>query len=258
MSNGSNKEDAVSKVLLIVGLLLVGGALAVYHFSPRFVPPQAAVRADTGADTAKPESEPAPAPSVRGQNAPAFELANLDGKKVRLADLKGKVVLVNFWATWCGPCLLEIPWFIDFQKQYGPQGLEVVGISMDEEGPSVVKPFVAKHQMNYTVVMGTSDSPELFGGIPGYPVTFMVDRGGKFYSKHLGLVTKEDVENEIKVLLQERADAGAPALRPAAKIVAVKATAVPLEADPIDAAELCPVPDSKDSSAKKVELALVK
>src|SRR5262249_12856342 len=135
--------------------------------------------------------EPAPAgSSIRGEAAPAFELANLDGKKVRLADLKGKVVLVNFWATWCGPCLLEIPWFIEFQKQYGPKGLEVVGISMDEEGPSVVKPFVAKHEMNYTVVMGNDKTPDLFGGLPGYPVTFVVDRRGNFYSKHLGLVNK--------------------------------------------------------------------
>jgi thiol-disulfide isomerase/thioredoxin len=207
-SGAPHKEDAVSKILLIVGLLLVVGAIAVYHFSPRFVPPQPSnggAAAASGADQTV--SPPAPAvSSIRGETAPAFELLNLDGKKVRLADFKGKVVLVNFWATWCGPCLLEIPWFIEFQKQYGPKGLEVVGISMDEEGPSVVKPFVAKHEMNYTVVMGKEDTPELFGGLPGYPVTFVVDRQGKFYSKHLGLVSKEDMEAEIQTLLKENSD----------------------------------------------------
>ena len=201
-SQPPNREDAVSRTLLIVGLLLVAGAIAVYHFSPRFEPK---VSAGAAASADRPADIPAPeeAPSIRGTPAPAFELANLEGKKVRLADFKGKVVLVNFWATWCGPCLLEIPWFIEFQKQYGPQGLEIVGISMDEEGPAVVKPFVAKHQMNYTVVMGTDQTPTQFGGLPGYPVSFLIDRDGKYYSKHLGLVTKDNVESEIQALLRK-------------------------------------------------------
>jgi thiol-disulfide isomerase/thioredoxin len=198
-SQPRNREDAVSRTLLIIGLLLVAGAIAVYHFSPRFEPAAAknAATADQPAQTPAVE-----APSIRGEPAPAFELANLDGKKVRLADFKGKVVLVNFWATWCGPCLLEIPWFIEFEKEYGPQGFEIVGISMDEEGPAVVKPFVEKHQMNYTIVMGTDQTPEQFGGLPGYPVSFVIDQDGKYYSKHLGLVSKEDVEDDIQVLLR--------------------------------------------------------
>ena len=210
-SNGPNKsnnksEDAVSRILLIVGLLLVVGAIAVYHFSPRFVPPQQSAPAATRvAADENPSDATADVPAIRGTAAPAFELANLDGKTLRMADLKGKVVLVNFWATWCGPCLLEIPWFVEFQKEYGPKGLEIVGVSMDEEGPSVVKPFVAKHEMNYTVVMGTDKTPELFGGLPGYPVSFLIDRQGKFYSKHLGLVSKEDIESEIQALLKDNA-----------------------------------------------------
>jgi thiol-disulfide isomerase/thioredoxin len=199
-SQQPNREDAVSKTLLVIGLLLVGGAIAIYHFSPRFVPNQRVAAAAAADETAQ---IPAPeVPSIRGEPAPAFELLNLEGKKVRLADLKGKVVLVNFWATWCGPCLLEIPWFIEFEKQYGPRGFEIVGISMDEEGPSVVKPFVKNHEMNYTIVMGTDQTPAQFGGLPGYPVSFVIDRAGNYYSKHLGLVAKEDIEDEIQILLR--------------------------------------------------------
>ena len=81
-------------------------------------------------------------------------MPDVDGATVRMADFKDKVLLVNFWATWCQPCLIEIPWFLEFQEQYGPQGFEVIGISLDEEGPEVVKPFMEKHGMTFTVLLG--------------------------------------------------------------------------------------------------------
>ena len=110
---------------------------------------------------------------------------------------------MNFWATWCAPCLLELPWFIEFQKQYGPEGFQVIAISLDEEGPKVVKPFVEKHQMEtLTVVMGDDKTAELFGGLLGLPTTFLVDRQGNYYSKHQGLVSKDDVEEELLTLLK--------------------------------------------------------
>jgi cytochrome c biogenesis protein CcmG/thiol:disulfide interchange protein DsbE len=133
-----------------------------------------------------------------------FRLPDLNGKVYQPADFKGKVLLVNFWATWCGPCLIEIPWFLEFKERYGPEGFEVLAISMDEEGPEVVKPFVEKHKMEpLTVVMGSEDTPALFGGLLGFPTTFMVDRNGNYYSKHQGLVGKEDVEDEILILLRD-------------------------------------------------------
>jgi cytochrome c biogenesis protein CcmG/thiol:disulfide interchange protein DsbE len=119
---------------------------------------------------------------------------------------------VNFWATWCSPCLIELPWFVEFQKQYGPKGLEVIAISLDEDAAKVVPPFVEKHNFGtLTVLLGDDKTPELFGGLLGLPTTFMVDRNGNYYSKHQGLVGKDDVEMEILELLQT-----SPGAQPAA------------------------------------------
>src|SRR6266404_4562376 len=87
--------------------------------------------------------------------APEFALKDADGKTVRLSDYKGKVVLLDFWATWCGPCKIEIPWFIDFERKYKDQGFAVIGISMDEEGWSVIKPFVSELAINYRILQGS-------------------------------------------------------------------------------------------------------
>jgi cytochrome c biogenesis protein CcmG/thiol:disulfide interchange protein DsbE len=199
----SKKDQILGRVLLVAGLLLVVGAILVYRYSPQIQPGASAAADATVA--------PAPPPDIRGTPAAQFELPDLDGKMVRRADFDGKVLLVNFWATWCGPCLIEIPWFIDFQKQYGPQGLQVVAISLDEEGVDVVKPFVDKHGMNeLTVLMGEARTPELFGGLLGLPTTFMIDRQGNYYSKHQGLADRDVVEQEIRELLAVPA-AGAPA-----------------------------------------------
>ncbi|MBI2819261.1 MAG: TlpA family protein disulfide reductase [Acidobacteria bacterium] len=202
--SSANREDTISKVLLVIGLVLVAGAILVYHFSPQFQPGAPAssdVAADRGIEL------PAPViPAIRGKPVADFSLPDLSGKLYRPADFKGKVLLVNFWATWCGPCLLEIPWFLEFTERYGPEGFEVLAISMDEEGPEVVNPFVEKHKMEpFVVVMGNEKTSELFGGLLGLPTTFMVDRDGKYYSKHQGLVSKQDVEDEILILLRDSA-----------------------------------------------------
>jgi thiol-disulfide isomerase/thioredoxin len=206
--SSANREDAISKVLLIIGLALVVGAVLVYHYSPQFQP-QTPRPQQASADTAV-EPPPAYLPAIRGKPVAAFDLKDLSGKQVRPADFKGKVVLVNFWATWCGPCLIEIPWFLEFKERYGSQGLEVLAISMDEEGPKVVKPFVERHKMEpLRVAMGEESTGTLFGGLRGLPTTFLVDRDGNYYSKHEGLLTKEEVEGEIQALLQKQ-DAAEP------------------------------------------------
>jgi len=194
------KEQALSRLLLLGGLLLVAGALAIYHNSGGF---QATPRPAATADN-QPVVLPAPVvPAIRGKPAAAFELPDTKGQTRKLADFKGKVLLVNFWATWCGPCLIELPWFVEFQKQYGPQGLEVIAISLDEDAAKVVPPFVEKHNFStLTVLLGDDKTAELFGGLLGLPTTFMVDRNGNYYSKHQGLVGKDDVEMEILELLQ--------------------------------------------------------
>ena len=203
------------RTLLTIGLLLAALAVGL-RVVQRYLPPKTAVppRADRGT-AVEPPSAPS-IPAIRGKQAADFELPGLDGSKVRSANFKNKVLLVNFWATWCSPCIVEIPWFIEFQKKYGPQGLEVIGISMDDTGIKDVKPFVEKHHMTYTVLLGDNRVAEQFGGILGLPTTFVVDRNGKFYSMHQGLVSRNVVEEEVQTLLgTPTASPGAPLTSPA-------------------------------------------
>jgi thiol-disulfide isomerase/thioredoxin len=134
-----------------------------------------------------------------------FTLKDIQNKDVKLANLKGKVVLLDFWATWCGPCKLEIPWFIEFQNKYGAQGLQVVGISVDDTLDKL-KPYVADMKMNYTVLqgLGHDDVQDAFGPMWGIPVTVVISRDGKVCAKHTGLSGKDSFEKEIKALLGTR------------------------------------------------------
>ena len=131
-----------------------------------------------------------------------FTLKDVDGKDLKLASLKGKVVLLDFWATWCGPCKIEIPWFIEFQKKYGPAGLQVVGVSIDDT-PAKLKPYVAQMKMNYLVLQGLDhdDVQDAYGPMFGIPVTVVISRDGKVCAKHVGLSSKDAFEAEIKSLL---------------------------------------------------------
>src|SRR5579863_341084 len=120
--------------------------------------------------------------------APAFSLTDEHGTPVSLADYRGKVVLLNFWATWCGPCQIEIPWFIEFEQQYKSKGFEVIGVSMDDDGWKAVKPYIAEHKMNYRILLGDDTVSALYGGLDALPTTFLIDRDGKFaFSPHIGL-----------------------------------------------------------------------
>lgn len=137
--------------------------------------------------------------------APDFTLQDANGKSVKLSDFRGKVVLLNFWATWCGPCALEIPWFVEFQQQLKSRGLEVVGISMDEEGWSAVKPFMAEHKMNYHVLLGNDSVSQLYGGVDSLPTTFIIDRDGRIaVPPHVGLAGKNEYLQEIQSVLNEK------------------------------------------------------
>src|SRR3954465_2002949 len=148
----------------------------------------------------------APATSACAANAKAanlnFALKDVEGKEVKLAALKGKVVLLDFWATWCGPCKIEIPWFIEFQNKYGKQGLQVVGVSVDDT-QAKLKPYVAQMKMNYPVLQGLDhdDLQDAYGPMFGIPVTIVISRDGKVCAKHVGLSSKERFETEIKSLL---------------------------------------------------------
>lgn len=134
--------------------------------------------------------------------APDFTLTDANGNSVKLSDYRGKVVLLNFWATWCGPCAIEIPWFIEFEQAYKSRGFEVLGVSMDDEGWKAVKPFVTEHKINYRVALGNDSVAQLYGGIDSLPTTFIIDRAGKIaYPPHVGLVGRNEYVNQIESLL---------------------------------------------------------
>lgn len=140
--------------------------------------------------------------------APEFALKDADGKTVRLSDYRGKVVLLDFWATWCGPCKIEIPWFMEFERNYRDRGFAVLGVSMDEEGWDAVKPFVTDMAVNYRMVLGDDTIAEAYGGVEALPTTFLIDREGKIVAAHVGLTSKSEIQNGIEKLLQPPAAAG--------------------------------------------------
>ena len=131
-----------------------------------------------------------------------YTLKDVDGKDMKLASLKGKVILLDFWATWCGPCKIEIPWFVEFQKKYGKDGLQVVGVSVDDT-QAKLKPYVSKMQMNYPILQGLDhdDIQDFYGPLFGIPITVVISRDGRICAKHVGLSSKEGFEREIKSLL---------------------------------------------------------
>jgi peroxiredoxin len=136
-----------------------------------------------------------------GKTAPDFTLKDSAKQDLKLSDDKGEVVLLNFWATWCGPCKIEIPWFIEFERLYSKRGFAVVGISMDDEGWKVVEPYIAQKQMNYRVAIVDDALTQKYGGIDSLPTTFLIDREGKIATIHAGLVSKNSYEKEIQELL---------------------------------------------------------
>jgi peroxiredoxin len=141
-------------------------------------------------------------PNGERHDAPDFALKDAEGKTVHLADYRGKVVLLDFWATWCDPCRLEIPWFIEMQRKNKDRGFEVLGVSMDDEGWEVVKPFVKSIGVNYRVLIGNDQTTELYGGVDALPTTFLIDRQGKIAAVHIGLASRKDFEDGVEQLLQ--------------------------------------------------------
>src|SRR5947207_7478568 len=140
-------------------------------------------------------------PEKERKPAPGFALQDATGKTVKIKDYRGKVVLLDFWATWCTGCKKEIPWFSEFQAQYGAKGFAVVGVSLDEGGWAVLKPFLAEHKIPYQMLLGDNPTADRFG-IKSMPDTFLIDRDGKIAAAYLGtLVDRDNVEANIKALL---------------------------------------------------------
>jgi thiol-disulfide isomerase/thioredoxin len=138
---------------------------------------------------------------------PELTLKDLAGNDVALSEYKGKVVLVNFWATWCEPCRIEIPWLIEMQQKYGPQGFVILGIALDEEGKSVVAPFVTKERfdvnnqklpMSYKILIGNDDAADKFGGLFGYPTSILISRDGKQIKRVTGIISEDEMSKAIE------------------------------------------------------------
>jgi thiol-disulfide isomerase/thioredoxin len=159
----------------------------------------------SSADSGKSDANNGPHP-----DEPDVTFKNLQGQDVSLSSLKGKVVIVNFWATWCEPCRVEIPWMIGFQQKYADKGLTILGVAMDDEGKSVVAPYVQSTQfdvdghsmtMNYPIVLGNDDIAAKFGGLLGFPTTIVISRDGKVQKRFIGLADEAELDKQIKALL---------------------------------------------------------
>ena len=151
------------------------------------------------AESVKPDKDRKPAPE--------FTLKDSDGKTVHLSDYKGKVVLLDFFATWCGPCKIEIPWFMEMERKNKDRGFAVLGVAMDDEGWEIVKPFLADVGVNYRVVIGNDATAGMYGGVESLPTTFLIDKEGRIAAVHVGLASRKDFEDGIEKLLEDSATA---------------------------------------------------
>jgi thiol-disulfide isomerase/thioredoxin len=171
--------------LLAVALVLALGLYVGYHHARR---PGAALT------THLTQSTP----------APDFALQSLDGKTTHLSDFRGKAVLLNFWATWCGPCKIEMPWFVDLQKEYGSQGLQIVGVAMDDASTQDIAKFAKDMGVNYPILIGKESVGDEYGGVPALPESFLIARDGKIVDKIIGLRGKAEIEDAVKKALDTR------------------------------------------------------
>src|SRR5580693_9356125 len=191
-SKGSRNPLILVVVALVAALMLYFG----YHQARR-----------TGAGSAPRLTQSALAPD--------FSLESLDCKSLRLSDLRGKAVLLNFWATWCGPCKIEMPWFVDLQNQYASQGFQIVGVAMDDGSKEDIAKFAKDMGVNYPILIGKDSVGDAYGGVPALPQSFLIARDGKIVDKIVGLRGKAEIEDSIKKALNTRPAASQAAVHQA-------------------------------------------
>src|SRR5262245_44098483 len=186
----------MKKVFLIIGTVAVLIGLTIYADRATRVKVKA-----SGPDVSE-KTDPS-----TGKLAPDVTFKDLDGKAVPLSQYKGKVVFVNFWATWCEPCQVEIPWLIEMQQKYSSKGFTILGVDVDDEGNNVVSAYTAKERfnvngeklpMNYPILRGNDDVADKFGGLLGYPTNFLISRDGKIVKKVQGLVDYDEIKNAVE------------------------------------------------------------
>jgi thiol-disulfide isomerase/thioredoxin len=191
------------KTMLVVATVLALVAGTYFADKATRIKPKTAVPGNTVLKS----DDPAPNNPKTDLLEPELTLKDLDGKNVSLSDYKGKVVLVNFWATWCEPCRVEIPWLIEMQQKYGPKGFVLLGIALDEEGKSVVAPFASKERfevngqklpMSYQILIGNDDAADKFGGLFGYPTSILISRDGKQIKRVTGMISEDEMNKAIE------------------------------------------------------------
>ena len=189
----------------IVGLLAVGAGFAVMSSIARdqSAPPRIGVcspEALLALLNPAPLAQTVSANTAKGQPAPDWQLAGFDGKPIKLSDFKGKVVVLNFWATWCPPCRKEIPTLVALQKDYSAQGVVVVGVSLDQGGSAVVQSFASKMAIEYPIAIGNEELAAAYG-VQAIPTTFIIDRAGNVIGEHQGDTGRAALEADIKASL---------------------------------------------------------
>ena len=163
---------------------------------------------------------------VHGKPAPNFELTALDGHKIKLSDYRGKAVVLNFWATWCPPCKVEMPWLVDLQKQYGNDGLAVLGVAMDDTATSKIAEFAKEMNLNYTVLVGTDQVSEDYGNVQYLPTTFYIDRNGEIVDKVAGLLSRREIEDDVKKALNHTSESVSASSAPEAPARAIRSASI--------------------------------
>ena len=200
-------SNQVKRNALVLGVMIVGISLMLWagwhNLRQRRIAMQAAeanhvvlTPAQSGQnDDAQQEDE---GKRLEGKAAPGFTLTSLDGKKVSLADYKGRPVLVNFWATWCAPCKLEMPWFEQFRQQYKGQGFEILGIAEDDASKDEIEKSVKKIGVSYPILLTDGKVAPKYGGVDYLPMSFFIDRSGVVVEETAGLASKDEIEANIK------------------------------------------------------------
>lgn len=178
---------------LVAGLLAVGSVAAYQLTQSKDLGPEQAF-AESGIATSQ----------QAGSTAPDFALKDVNGKIVHLSDFKGKVVVLNFWATWCPPCRREIPDFNEMQQKYGAQGVQFLGIALDDEGLSKVKPYLAANPIGYPILLPDANVVKSYGDMSAIPVTYIIDRQGAIRTSYIGARQKPVLEDMIKAALAAR------------------------------------------------------
>ncbi len=205
MANGARTAGVLAAMAASIMLLIWAG---VHNGRQRRLEMQQAQDHAASQMTLLPDSatqSESTTPKLQGKSAPGFTLVNLDGKRVSLADFKGKPVLVNFWATWCGPCKLEMPWFQEFNQKYAGQGLVVLGLAADDAGKTVIASTAKKSGVTYPILLADDKVEQAYGGVDYLPETFYVDRSGKVMLETAGITSegggKDEIEANIKKLV---------------------------------------------------------